>query len=364
MRVAMVISSLQGGGAERVLSEMANYFVSLGWNISIISWGRNTERDAYRLDAKVCRVHLALDLEAIGAVRKLALNVSRVFSLRRAIRRARPDVVLSFMDTTNVVTILATRCIGVKVVVAERTDPAANDSIGKPWRVLRRATYRYADAVIAQTRAAGKWLESSCFVSCDVIPNPIRELPALRMDNRRGEFVLSVGRLSQEKGTIGLVRAFAQISASNPDWKLVMVGEGPQRQDLAAVVNELGLGDKVKFVGFSDTPERWMEEASIFVLNSTFEGFPNSLLEAMGMGLAVIATDCPSGPRELIQDRENGRLVVVGDVDALARTIRELIESPDLRLEYGRAAVRVRDTYALPAVMAHWQALLARVARV
>jgi glycosyltransferase involved in cell wall biosynthesis len=143
------------------------------------------------------------------------------------------------------------------------------------------------------------------------------------------------------------------------EWRLVIVGEGPERSELTQLAADMGVGECTSFDGFVTRPEAYMAHASIFVLSSRFEGFPNALLESMAMGAAVVSSDCSSGPRELISDGKNGRLFKPGDVLELSAILRELMMDAEQRSRLGTEALRVRDTFALPNIMAQWEGALA-----
>ena len=217
--------------------------------------------------------------------------------------------------------------------------------------------------IVAQTCAAGTWLDRNCGVRSVVISNALRVLPTLDPDVVRESIVLSVGRLATEKDLGTLIRAFAIVYEQNTEWRLVIVGEGQQRAALAQLVANLGMEHCTSFEGFVARPEEYMSRAGIFVLSSQFEGFPNALLESMAMGAAVVSSDCSSGPRELITDGIDGRLFKTGDVQELAAILKELMRDPEQRIRLGAKAVCVRSRFALEKVMAMWEGEIADVLR-
>lgn len=354
--VLLVIASLQGGGAERQMSDMANYWVAKGWKVVLATWCGPEEVDFYPLDARVSRVSLAAPVEdAIGRSR-IRVNLERVARLRRLLASARPHVVLSFMTESNLLTILAGLRLKLRVVVSERVQPALHNSFPWIWRILRRVIYRWADDVVAQTPDAAQWLKSNCRTAVTVIPNALRCLPEPCGEKRR--MIIAVGRLTHQKGFDVLLRAFACIAPAFKDWRLAIVGEGEERQSLTRLRGELLLDERVEFVGQTPDVVTWMAHAGLVVQPSRYEGFPNVVLESMGLGAAVISTDCRSGPADLIEDGVNGRLVPVDDVEALANIMAELISRPEERERLGRAAAGVRERYQQDVVMYRWEASL------
>jgi glycosyltransferase involved in cell wall biosynthesis len=352
-RLALIIGSLRGGGAERQLSAMANYWARQGAQVTLATWSGPEVEDFYPLLPAVTRCWLDVRAARPRTVSRFVASVHRLLRLRRLLRDVRPHALISFMDISNVYSILAARSAGVRVVVAERTHPALNRGLAAPWRVLRRICYRWADRVVVQTRDAGGWVEHHCHARVSVIPNLLRELPQPGCE--REPLILGVGRLSREKGFDVLLEAFASLAARFPQWRVCLIGEGSERAALASQRDELGLGGRVEFLGELRGVESWMGRAALLVHPSRREGFPNSVLEAMGMGMAVICADCRAGPSELIRDGSNGRLVPVDDVEALTRVMAELMAQPQLRERLGREARQVRETFGEQNIMQQWQ---------
>lgn len=362
MRIAIVISTLAGGGAERVLTEMVNAWAQRGWQVTIISWTAGHDEEAYAISPAVIRMPLDVLRKSDNWPSRLQNSTRRLTALRKALRRVRPDVILSFMAATNVTVLLASMGLRFPVVVSERSDPSTTANLSRVWRVLRRLIYRKADLVVAQTAGAGAWLDKYCGVQSIVIPNLLRTLPAPPVGLLRENIILGVGRLVPEKDWETLLRAFALVRARNPGWRLVIVGEGPSRENLERLASDLSIRESTSFPGFTRQPEAHMARAAISVLCSQFEGFPNALLESMAMGAAVVASDCGPGPRELITEGVDGRLFKTGDAEALACLLEKLMENPALRSKMGMQAARVREKFSPVNVMAQWDRALEQVA--
>jgi GalNAc-alpha-(1->4)-GalNAc-alpha-(1->3)-diNAcBac-PP-undecaprenol alpha-1,4-N-acetyl-D-galactosaminyltransferase len=356
----MVTGSLEVGGSERVLADMANYWCSKGWRITLATWAGPSSEDFYELDSGVQRVWLTGGTPDFSTVGKLRAFVSRIRKLRRMLVDARPDAVLSFIDTSNVMTLLACMGLRLRVVVSERSNGAANVRIPWVWRVSRIATYWRAAAVVAQTPDAARGISRLCGVRAALaIANPLRALPDTNCP--REPMVLAVGRLSHEKGFDLLIRAFSGIKDEFAGWTLVIIGNGADHSALLRLSEQLQLGDRVQFHPPVRDIERWMSRAGLVVQPSRFEGFPNVILEAMGMGAAVISADCRSGPAEIIKDGVNGRLVPVDDVDVLTRVMRELLRQPMERIRLGCEAKKVRLAFRQELVMKQWEECVAPI---
>jgi glycosyltransferase involved in cell wall biosynthesis len=354
--VILVTSSLGCGGAERVLSDMANYWSKLGWQVAFATWSGREVRDFYPLDRRVRREWLDVDSPNDSSVAKLRAHARRKRRLRALVAEIQPDAVLSFIDWSNVVTILATRGLDTRVVVSERVHPAHHPDLARTWKALRKLVYRMADRVVAQTTDVQQWLSSNCGARTETIPNPLRDLPLMHCE--RQPMILGVGRLRPQKGFDLLLRAFAEARRHFTGWRVLIVGAGPERDALMKLARELGIDACVEIVEPRKDIEVLMASAGIVVQPSRFEGFPNVVLEAMGMGAPVIAADCQSGPSEIIEDGVNGRLVPVEDVDELANAMTDLMSQPHLRARLGAAAKSVRWRFGQEQIMNMWEQCL------
>ena len=232
-----MITSLEAGGAERVLSGLANSWAREGRDVTLITL-HHGRADFYELHPRVHRVALAVLRPSSGVVQALTGNLRRLVALRRSIRRSKPELVLAFTDQTNVLTLLATRGSGVPVVVSERTDPEAS-GLGRPWVWARRLAYQWATRVIVQTESVRRWCEAFLRpTQVVVIPNavvdvnhedaklpPVPTLPPQKL-------VAGMGSLVPNKGFALLIQVFAGLAAEFPDWDLAILGEGPERRRL------------------------------------------------------------------------------------------------------------------------------------
>jgi glycosyltransferase involved in cell wall biosynthesis len=359
-RITLVIPSLSSGGAERVMSLMANYWAQKDWPVTMVTMA-GAETDFFPMSTRISRVSLRLEGPSSGAFSAGWRNIARVRALRSAIRSSHPDAVISFMEGMNVLTLLATRLTATPVIVAERTDPREH-KIGAAWSVLRKGLYPRAAALVVQTHGVLAWaVERVGAEKAHVIPNPVAQVTS-RLSNAVGvypqPFVLAMGRLTREKGFDLLLRAFEKTSQRYSDWSLVILGEGSERASLEQLAGELGIAARVHLPGRQTEPTTIMAQASLFVLSSRFEGFPNALLEAMACGLPVLSFDCRSGPGEIIRHGIDGILVPPGNVPALADAMQELMGHPERRGLLARRAAEATRRFDTETVMRMWENLL------
>ncbi len=361
MKLLFFISSLNCGGAQRVCVTLCNHWAAGGWDVTLATFDDGSEPLFFRPEPRVRLVTLGLARESEGLVHSALNNVRRVARLRRFVRDERPSRILSFIDSTNVLALIAARGTGIPVVVAERVDPA-HHTIPRPWRVLRRLCYPWASAIAVQTRSIAAYFPARWRERIVVIPNPFPGLedqnPGERERAGGRRTIIAMGRLTHQKGFDLLIGAFASIAGARPDWDLVILGEGSERSALAAEIERLGLSTRVTMPGNDPRPLQALRRADLFVLSSRYEGFPNALCEAMACGLPVISFDCPSGPADIIRDGVDGLLVPPEDGGALAAAMMDLTGNAERARELGERAVAVATRFSVERIAAEWERVL------
>jgi glycosyltransferase involved in cell wall biosynthesis len=362
MKLVLVTPSLGCGGAERILTNMANYWADRGEDVTVLSLAEKFERPFYKLHDNVQRESLGLAKDSADLFAALRNNAKIVAVLRSRIRSLRPDAVISFIERTNVRTLLAARGLKVPVVVAEMMDPTAYP-LEPVWRGLRALTYRTARRVVVQTPRAKEFFPPRLHPRISVIPNPVPSCSIAASQFARKAQAVAVGRLEYQKGFDLLLRAFARVSARHPQWRLVILGEGSRRSELERLRDRLGLRGRVEMPGRVKEPQEVLTQSSLFVLPSRYEGSPMALSEAMACGLAVIAADCRSGPREVIRDGVDGKLVPSEDMTALADAMDELMGDEAARYRLSSRAPEVVERFGVEKVMGLWDALLLQIVK-
>jgi glycosyltransferase involved in cell wall biosynthesis len=359
----LITGTLEAGGAERVLSDMANYWSRRGWRITFATWSSPATPDFYTLDPAIRRVWLDVGGNS-SVVTRLWANVTRVRRLRALLRDTKPDVLLSFIDIPNVLALLASAGLGLRTVISERHNPDQTERFGAyegayalagPWRLLRRLLYRRAAAVTALNADAAKWISRECGVPVQVIANPLRVLPEIT--GEREKLVLGVGRLNVQKGFDLLIDAFSKVAGDFPDWRLLILGNGPDRARLLEQRSRSPFAARIELRDAVRDVEAWMARAGLMVLPSRYEAYGNVMLESLAMGAPTITTRC-AGPMSFVVDGVNGRLVPVENTDALAAAMRELMADARARESLGGEGRRVRETHRQELIMDQWEKCL------
>ncbi len=370
IRYTLVIHALNSGGAERVLANLANHWAEAGVQVTLITLAPPAS-DHYRLRAEVRRVGLDLQQTSRSPLQALENNLRRIRRLRRAIRETRPELVLSFTDRMNVLTLLASRRQPWPVMIAERNDPR-HQPMGRVWEFLRRVSYPRCAAAVVQTRPVAAYLKTwipnrPVFVIPNAAfpPHPSRvisdnEQAVVQGTGGEPPTIAAMGRLDHQKGFDLLIRAFARIASRHAAWRLRIAGQGAERTALEAMARRVQLDTRVEFCGWQDDPNPFLNAAQLFVLSSRWEGFPNALLEAMSCGLPTVSFDCPSGPAEIIRHQLDGLLVPPENVEELAAAMDRLMSDPELRRKLGSRAREVVTRFPAPAIYSAWDQAVAR----
>ena len=358
MRIAFVIPSLGAGGAERVATLLANEWNAGGHDVTLVTFDKPGTEPFFALDPGVSLRQIAASASR-GLSAKLGTNIARVSRLRSVLRELQPDVAVAFMTEANVVALWASRGLGVPVVISERNQPD-RPGLGHAHKLARRLTYPLASALVVQTDAIASWGKARFSIPVHVIPNPVR-LGAGDAPRADGdvEWLISLGRLAPQKGFDILIESFAAIAGKHPKWRLAIYGEGPDRPLLERQLAASGCADRIVLPGLTRDPAAALRSASLFVLPSRFEGYPNALLEALAQGLPVLATSCPGGTVEILANGAHGMLVPADDVASMTTALDAMLSAPDLRDAYAWKARRAVTGLDVATVGRRWLGLFA-----
>lgn len=346
-KIVVITRNMVGDGAERVIAQLVNYFAARGKQCAIITL--NDDEVFYKLDPTVSVLPVG---QKSG--NKVLDKLMRYRQVRNMVLEQKPDMVLSMPEEIGIYVLLALLGTGIPVYVSERNNPWVMPDV-KVTRILRTLMYPFAKGLIFQTEMAKSFFPESIRKKGVVLKNPVdaQRIPA-QYCGEREKIIVAAGRLSEQKNMPLLLKAFARFSPNHPEFKLRIFGEGELREELTELARSLNIADKTEMPGRSTTLLEKMNSAAMFVLSSDYEGMPNVLLEAMCMGMPSISTDCPSGgPRELIKDGENGLLVPVGDVEALAAAMERMAD-PVFARQMADAAYRTREELTSTDVFVSW----------
>jgi glycosyltransferase involved in cell wall biosynthesis len=366
MKVLIFTYSLQGGGAERVAANMANHWDEKGWRVTVVTIS-GVGTDFYRLNPSVHRVSLNLDQESSSLIVGLYRNLARVISLRKILKQERPDIALSLMWSCNILLSLASCGIaGLTTIGSEHTHPP-KAKIGLLWGGIRKLLYGRLSAVTALTNQTATWIkENTSAKRVAVIQNAIKWpmsqsepiiSPAEKGFRSEDKVIISVGRLVKLKQMNALIDAFSMVCRDYPDWRLAILGEGPERVALESQIRRAGLGDRIALVGMVGNVGEWYELADLCVMTSKYEGLGNTLIEALSYEVPALSFDCDTGPREIIRDGIDGYLIPPDDVGLLAKKLGEIMGDSDHRKRLSERAKEARSRFSLDAISSQWEAL-------
>lgn len=349
---ALFISALRKGGSERVLVNLAEYLNENGVRVTMVN--QYEGQDEYELSPAIRRVYSEITDQETG--RSRILNFVRRFrKLRKIWKTEKPDVILSFIGKNNIMMILTSRFLHIPAVVSVRGEPK-EEYASRLLRLLVNPCFARADGVVLQTREAASFFSEKVQKKAVILKNPLHpDFVRPRFEGERDKTVYAVGRVDANKNHEMLIRSFAALAEDFPEHRLVIYGKGDCRDRLLRLVDELGMEGRISLPGsVNDVAER-ICRGSAFVLCSNSEGMPNTLIEAMCMGLPVISTDCPcGGPGELIRNGENGLLIAPGDGAGLERALRRILGNEEEAGEMGRRAAKLLKEYDPRQVGAEW----------
>lgn len=393
--IAMYIGSLQKGGAEHVMVNLAEYFWSAGYHITLVTtyiadneydvphaaWkvinntqnsddieaGSSSIVEAVVVDRQeqtkavdlkgglsggIDRVFSAIDDTGLGRVKAFK---KRFDTLKDIWKEIKPDLILSFIGKNNIMAIMTARSLKIPVVVSVRAK-FEMEYPSKGMMLAMKYTFPKAAGIVLQSRGAAACLPDRIRRKTIVLPNSINpDFIRQPFKGTRDKVIVSVGRVDANKNHKLIIDSFNKIKDEYPEYKLVIYGDGPDRDKLTKYVSDNGLGDKVTFMGsVPDVADR-IQSASMFILASDMEGMPNALIEAMSLGLPCITTDCMYDTSELIQDNSNGIVVPKNDTIKMSEAIKILLDDPEYASKLGSKAIEIQKDVAPDVINQRWE---------
>lgn len=350
--IMLYLAGLENGGTEHVAVNLAEGLFARGYKVTFVITAIHGHEQSYS-DGINLIVTEGSDVEfnqgRIGNFRK------RYHILRDIWKQEKPDTIVSFIGKNNMMALLTSFGLGIPVYVAVRGEPTI-EYYTPMLRFLSKTLFLKAKGIIVQTERMKKYFPRYLRNKCIKLPNSIgNEFLLNTKDRISNKTIVTVGRCNENKNQKMLIDAFAKICDKYPDVKVIIYGDGESRKPLSGYVTEIGLSDRISLPGEVTGVKDLIRNSMMFVLTSDTEGMPNALIEAMAMGIPVISTDCPcGGPAELISSGENGILIPVGDVDALAIAMGQLLDDEILCQRIGNAASKIVDVLAEEKVIKQW----------
>lgn len=351
MKITFFLGGLSGGGTERVVCNLSSYLAGKGHSVEILTMA--DDAPSYYLSPSVNRVPLIRQNERRSFIFNSILRIKR---LKTYMKTASTDRYVVMLPTTIVLMLLMHRYAGAPIIVSERADPSRISGVKQ---FLLKRLVKYASGFVFQTEDACKWYKPYIQnAKVKVIPNAVNG-EFIRNDLQtvqRGKKIAAVGRFTDQKNFELLINAFARVHTDHPDYELFLYGDGPKRERYMQLADSLNLTDHIHMPGYVNNIGTELSDAALFVLSSDFEGIPNSLMEAMALGIPCVSTDCPvGGPRSLINSGDNGILVPAGSVEDMANAMLFVINDPENAQELGRNAKKIIENLNPEKIYRQWE---------
>ena len=343
--LVLLVHTMNRGGASKVLTLIANYFEAKGWKVTFIV---QHAINLYDMSPNIKIIQL-------GNNKKDYPKLKFINYVRDYVKKNKPCTLLSFTNMVNMMTIIATRGLDCRVVISERNDIAV---AAEKWKfVAAKMLYKYADAVVFQSKKVQSYFSDRTQKKSEIIVNPIEiKCSALEVRDKR---IVSSGRLTAQKNQSMLINAFSKLYKIHPEYSLTIYGEGDLRKSLEMQVKELGLEKVVSLPGNVLNIHEEISNAEVFVLPSNYEGLSNALLEAMMMGLTCVSTKC-AGSTDVIRNGENGLLVDVNNESQMYDALKYLIENREVASKMGMQAADDAKAFKKDVILRQWENILDR----
>jgi len=355
LKILFVTSSLTSGGAEKVMSILASECAEMGAEVSLVIM--TDKKRTYSISEKVT-------CYTIDSNNKCLKNIGRIGGFRKAIKKSNADVVVPFLPTISMYTMIANIGIGRKMVMSERADPKTKifdrtkslQNLTGNFFMRKLRFFNFANYMIFQTPDAQAFYGKKLQRKSTIIPNPLdtSALPE-RFKGEREKRIVAAGRFSEEKNFPMLIRAFARFKKKFPEYALELYGEGGLRGEFEELCRGLDITDSVSMPGFVNDLADRMVNASMYVSTSNHEGISNSMLEALGMGVPTIVTDCPvGGAKMFVKTDENGILIDMEDEDALLNAMTKIASDSEYSEKLSENSVKIREELSARKIAEKW----------
>ena len=346
-KIIFVVGTMAYGGAERVVSILANELCARNFEISII-----------QLYSEKCTYSINENIENFALYPYNKTGIFRILgtikNLRSHLIKEEPDLIISFLSNINIYSVVSALRLKIPIIISERNDPNREPS-RKILRIIRNISYNFVNSIVFQTRDAKNFFNKSIQKKGIIIHNPIvGEIDKPCFGKRKNQIV-TVCRLSKQKNLKLLIDSFIIFHAKHKEYELLIYGDGEEREDLQKYIDRQNIKDNIFFMGFRKDVHKQIKDCSMFVLTSDYEGIPNALLEAMALGIPCISTDCPvGGPREFIQSGVNGLLIPVNNRHKLVEAMEYICNNPLKAKNFGLEASKITKILSADKIVSKW----------
>lgn len=351
-KVIFVTNFLGNGGAARVMSIVASSLFKKGIEVEIISF--LDRKDAYKVNAEIKTIVLKCKNRNV-----ILQKIERILKLRKLLKSYKGNLtIISFEYFVNMQTVIANMFLKNQLIISERNDPARTGNKGMTKR-LRNFLYKFADCLVCQTSDAKAYFPKKIQEKAVIIPNPIMPNLPERFDGERKKEIVTFCRIEKQKNLTMLIDAFKMIYNEYPEYKLLIYGEGSAKKEIEEYIDKENLQQQVQINDFVQDVHGKIIDSSMFVSSSNYEGISNSMIEAMGIGLPTIVTDCPcGGARMMIENEVNGILVPVGDSVAMYKAMKKVIENPNFAEKISKNATAINERLEQNKICKMWLNLI------
>lgn len=351
-KITFIMPTLAGGGAERIVSILANYFSDNNYTVTILLLTSDTIE--YKLNRNI-KIDIACIKSRSGALKK----ITTVKYLRKTMKLNPDTIFISFLTNENIYSAFSAIGTNTKLIISERNDPF--QTIKGIWKIITNVLYsrKQCKKIIFQTNGAKLFYKESVQKKGVLISNPLKDSLPERFQGVRRKEIVTFARLEPQKNYPLLIEAFDKFSKHYPEYTLGIYGKGSIESELKKLIEEKQINDKVIFYGFCSTLHDKIRDAAMFVLPSNYEGLSNSMIEAMAIGLPCICTDCPpGGARMFIDNYENGILVPIQDVNSMCDAMMEIANNPIFTEKISRNATEIRNKLKIDIICREWEKVI------
>ena len=352
MKVMIILNDLGNGGVERVLSTIANYLCSSHMDVSILAI--SSSKISYKISENIN--YKFVPVKTVYSKIPIAHEIKGMLCILKEIKKENPHWLIGFDDSIIIRFVPGAWLLRKKILVSERIDPSIYKN--PIVRLLRYLSYNMANIVVFQTPDAQSFFSKRIQKKSVIIPNPLKKNLPIHDTNSNNDIIMAC-RLRAQKNIYMAIDAYYKLRQEYPDYRLVIYGEGQQKEELQQYANHLGLSGHVVFPGYTNHIHEKMKECRIYISSSDYEGISNSMLEALAIGVPSVVTDCPvGGARMFIKTNINGILVPVGNAELMYRGMKRIIENPLLARKLSINATRIRETLSSDIICNEWKQLI------